>query len=102
METYDLSKLNAEDFKSCLNQNMNIHFSGGETLSCEIIKVTELNGYSPLERGAFSVVFQTTADTSYREQGIHQIDLPKVKGLDIFLVPVSVDKNGMNYEAVFS
>jgi len=102
METYDLSKINAEDFKSCMNQNIDIHFSGGETLSSEVVKVTELNGYSPLERGAFSVVFRTTADTSYREQGIHQIDLPKAKGLGVFLVPVSVDKDGMNYEAVFS
>ncbi len=102
MEPYDISLIKADDFRTCLNQPLNVHFEGGITASSLVIRVTDLNSYSPLERKPFSVELQTTGDMTYRPQGICRIDHPVVNDLEVFLVPIGKDDNGMKYEAVFS
>ena len=102
METYDLSKLTAQDFKDHLGQTLNIEFANGEAVSASVEKITELETYSPLERGAFSVVLQTPGDQSPRQQGIYTLLHPQSGPLEVFLVPIARDKGGVKYEAVFS
>lgn len=102
METYNLSLIKADDFKSCLNEPLNIHFSESLMVSSVLTRITDLNSYSPLERGAFSIELQTTGDMTCRPQGIYRINHPVINNLDVFLVPIGRDNNGMKYEAVFS
>ncbi|WP_031530237.1 DUF6916 family protein [Dyadobacter crusticola] len=102
METYDLSQLNARDFRNYPGQELQIEFSKGETVPVTVKNVTDLESYSPLERGAFSVILQTGGDSTHRQQGIYRILHPQLGLLDVFLVPVANDKDGMKYEAVFS
>jgi len=102
MEQYNLSNISAKEFNAFLNQAMLIHFDEGNQVPSSVIRVTELESYSPLERGPFSVEFQTTGDETYRPQGIYKINHPEIKDLNVFLVPVGKDVNGMKYEAVFS
>jgi hypothetical protein len=102
METYNLSLVQADDFKTYLNQPVDVHFSESAKVSSVITRITELNSYSPLERAAFSVELQTTGDMTMRPQGIYRINHPVINGLDVFLVPIGLDRNGMKYEAVFS
>lgn len=101
METYNLSLIKADDFKTCLNQPIDVHFPDS-TVPSVLTRITELNSYSPLERGAFSIEMQTTGDMACRPQGIYRINHPVIKDLDVFLVPIGKDSKGMKYEAVFS
>lgn len=102
METYNLSLIKSDDFKACLNRPLDVHFSESAAISSVVTRVTDLNSYSPLERPAFSVELQTTGDMTVRPQGIYRINHPVINGLDVFLVPIGMDNNGMKYEAVFS
>lgn len=103
METYDLSKITSVDFAEYLDQPMDIHFSEAGPVAASVIKVTDLDNYSPLERRAFSVVLQTIDDHTYRPQGVYAIDHPGInKKLEVFLVPIASHQNGMKYEAIFS
>lgn len=102
METYDLSKISAQDFKDHLGQLLQIQFSEHEAVPVKVTKVTDLETYTPLERGAFSVVLQTEGEKNHRPQGIYRINHPVSGKLDVFLVPIGPDQNGMKYEAVFS
>ncbi|WP_353719381.1 hypothetical protein [Dyadobacter sp. 676] len=102
MEAYDLSQIAAADFLPYVGQPVTIQFARDFSLPSTILKVTELNSYTPLERGAFSVEFQTTGENRAIAQGIYRVVHPIGKYMDIFLVPIAPDSNGARYEAVFS
>lgn len=102
MEAYDLSQITSADFMPFVQQQVDIHFAENLVVPTVIKGVTELNGYSPLERRTFSIELQTTGDHYYRPQGIYRMIHPSGRFLDVFLVPVGRDAGGMLYEAVFS
>ena len=102
MEAYDLSLVAAADFTPHVGKPVVIHFAQDFSLPSTVLKVLELNTYSPLERGAFSVEFQTTGENRAIAQGIYRVEYPDGKYMDVFLVPIAHDPNGMRYEAVFS
>jgi len=102
MEAYDLSQITAADFTSYLQEPVYIHFAENLIVQAVVKGVTELNGYSPLERKSFSIELQTTGDHQPRSQGIYRIILPSGKFMDVFTVPVGRDAGGMLYEVLFS
>ncbi|MCF0070238.1 hypothetical protein LZD49_07125 [Dyadobacter sp. CY261] len=102
MEAYDLKEIAAADFLPHVGEPVVIHFAQDFSLPSTILKVTELNSYTPLERGAFSVEFQTTGENRAIVQGVYRVVHPDGKYMDIFLVPIAQHHNGMRYEAVFS
>lgn len=102
METYDLSQLTAAEFQSHTGEPVVIHFAENFSLPSTIVAVTELNGYTPLERSSFSVEFQTNGDHRVVAQGVYRVVYPDGKYFDIFLVPIAQDPLGTRYEAVFS
>ena len=102
MEAYDLSQITSADFTPYLQQPVAVHFDENTVVQSVISKVTEFNNYSPLERKSFSIELKTTGDQVHRPQGIYRMIHPSGKFLDIFLVPVARDADGMRYEAVFS
>ena len=102
METQELKHVSVTDFAPYLNQKLNIGFSQEITLSAELIAVTQLGGYSPLERTPFSIVLRTEQKTEYYQQGTYIIQHPSKGEMLIFLVPLGLDKEGMKYEAIFS
>ncbi len=102
MEAKELSEITIDDFKSLLNKKFEITFSENVSLEADLIEVLELKGYSVSDRVPFSMVFRTELKNQYYNQGIYKISHP-VKGLiDIFLVPIGIDSEGIKYEAVFS
>jgi len=102
MEAYDLSEINAAEFQSQAGEQVVIHFSENFSLPSTVVAVNELNGYSPLVRGAFSVEFQTNGDRRVVAQGIYRVVRSNGKYIDLFLVPIAQDPLGTRYEAVFS
>ena len=98
----DIALLTLNDFDTLLNTAFTISISDKVQLDAELIEVTKLNNYSPLERDPFSVVFRTDQKNEYYEQGIFTIVHPEKGDLQLFLSPLGFDDIGMKYEAVFS
>lgn len=98
----DIALLSLNDFSSHLNTTFKIQISDEIQLDAELIEITKLNNYSPLQRNPFSIVFRTDQKNEYYQQGIFTIVHPEIGNLELFLTPIGFDKVGMTYEAVFS
>ena len=98
----DIALLTFNDFDTLLNTVFTIRISDEVQLDAELIELTQLNNYSPLERTPFSIVFRTNQKNEYYEQGIFRIVHPKKGDLELFMTPLGFDNAGMRYEAVFS
>jgi hypothetical protein len=98
----DIALLTLNDFNTLLNKVFTIRISDEVLLDAELIELTKLNNYSPLERSPFSIVFRTKQKNEYYQQGIFTIVHPQKGNLELFLSPLGFDNVGMKYEAVFS
>ncbi|UBM59613.1 hypothetical protein LAG90_02970 [Marinilongibacter aquaticus] len=98
----ELDKLAFEDFRELLHKTMQVHFTDKVALPCELISLTELKGYSPLERKPFSFVIRSLQKDQYYSQGTVVIEHPSLGNLPVFISPIGFDETGMQYEAVFS
>lgn len=98
----DIALLTLNDFDPHLNKVFTIRISDDVLLDAELIELTKLNNYSPLERSPFSIVFRTEQKNEYYQQGIFTIIHPQKGNLELFLSPLGFDSVGMKYEAVFS
>lgn len=98
----DIALLTFNDFDTFLNTVFTIRISDEVQLNAELIELTQLNNYSPLERTPFSIVFRTNQKNEYYEQGIFRIIHPEKGDLDLFMTPLGFDDVGMRYEAVLS
>ena len=98
----DIALLTLNDFDPHLNKIFKIRISDEIQLDAELIELTKLNNYSPLERSPFSIVFRTEQKNEYYQQGIFTIIHPQKGNLELFLSPLGFDSVGMKYEAVFS
>ena len=97
-----LDKISANDFQPLLNKNITIKFSPDIQLEATLIELTEMNGYSPLERKPFSFVLRTDQKNEYYNQGIFIVEHPTIGDIELFFTPQGFDGVGMKYEAVFS
>ena len=100
-----LEKLTSADFAPLLNKDFQIAAEGVEQATAVLIDLTEL-GSEPTEddlasRRAFSLIFRIAGDT-YLPQQIYHVSNATLGELDIFLVPIGPDKEGMKYEAMFT
>jgi hypothetical protein len=98
----DIDLLSLNDFNTYLNKVFTIRISDEVLLDAELIELTKLNNYSPLERSPFSIVFRTEQKNEYYQQGIFTVVHPQKGNLELFLSPLGFDSVGMKYEAVFS
>ena len=105
-----LEKLTLEDFSKHLNHTFQIQFQTGEEeaaqgkFEAELVEVSELGEKQEDEerRKSFSVIFRGPGEPVLSQQQICKITHDEMGQLDLFLVPIGPDKNGMLYEAVFT
>ena len=97
----DLHTVTASDFEPLLNETFLIQFSGETAINSTLVDVSQFNGYSTLERKPFSITFKTHQQVNF-PQSIYIVNHPVKGELQIFLVPIGFEGNGMKYEAVFS
>ena len=98
-----LDKLRLDDFSKCLNQKFTIRVEGLDPLETELIEARGLPAADDDSdrRQPFSLVFRGPADVTL-EQGIFRIENDTLGSMEIFLVTVGADQEGMRHEAVFS
>ena len=100
MEKVALEKLTAEDFRKHLGQS--VRLLGNPELEAEIWKVTDISNPLIQGRAAFSVEFRTNGEMGYFPQGILPVSHPDIGLMELFIVPLGADAQGMRYEAIFS
>jgi hypothetical protein len=94
-----MSGLNSKSFADCLHTPFLAESPANQTLALELVQVHEAN-YSPrLEN--FSLLFRGPM-APVLPQRIYRLDHNSLGRLEIFLVPLGPDGEGMQYEAVFN
>lgn len=76
-----------------------MHYGDSQTAELELISVTDV-GSSP-RQAQFSLVFKGPLQGP-AAQNIFTLEHEKLGALDLFLVPIARDKDGIRYEAVFN
>jgi hypothetical protein len=100
MVALDLGTVTHADFAACLNQSFTMR-TDDVCVEAHLISVSPWGGAPHEGRQPFSLIFRGPL-TPVLTQQIHVIHSPVLGELEIFLVPVGPDEQGMRYQAVFS
>jgi hypothetical protein len=91
-----LEKLTVDDFRPLQSERFRVAPDGAEPFEVELVEVTEIPR-EPGGRAPFSLVFQGGPNPPL-EQRIYRMEHEKLGELDLFLVPIAVDR----YQAIFT
>ena len=97
-----LDKLTKDDFSKHLNRRFLIHVHEQDPLETELVEVRGLVAPDddPDRRQPFSLIFLGPAEVAL-EQGIFTVENENLGKLDIFLVTLGPDEEGMRHESIF-
>ncbi|HYZ77116.1 MAG TPA: hypothetical protein VE596_07040 [Gaiellaceae bacterium] len=91
-----LEDLTVDDFRPLLRDRFHIAPDGAPAFEVELVEVTEIPR-EPGGRAPFSLVFEGGPNPPL-EQRIYRVEHEGLGELDLFLVPIAVDR----YEAIFT
>jgi hypothetical protein len=94
-----LETFTMQTFLEQLNTSFRIRLDDSDAMEAQLIEVRD-NGTTPIQE-QFSLLFRTPRDRPPR-QGLYKIEHEKLGELELLLVPVRSDKQGLNYEATFN
>ncbi len=91
-----------EDFQPLHEQDFTLSF-GDEQFALKLVEVTPSRNFhpDPNMRPPFALLFKC-ADQRILPQQMHSMHCESLGALEIFLVPVAGDAEGISYEAVFN
>jgi hypothetical protein len=98
--------LTYDDFADRVGERFDVAVTDGEALRMELVEVTESSeaggpGPAGEQRRQFSLVFRGPA-APVLAQGSHRLTHDDLDDLELFLVPLGPDAEGMRYEAAFA
>jgi hypothetical protein len=95
-----LEHLTASDFSPHVGDRFRLHVDDDTTRDVELIEVEEGDpaGHG---RAPFSLVFRGPTEPILPQQ-IYRFDHGELGTLEIFIVPIGTDEDGVRYEAVFT
>ena len=97
-----LEKITQEQFEQWLQQPFHIHYDAEQPpLQAELIEVSPLPAHGDAGRRPFAVILRHAGDR-YLPQRIYTVEHAQMGRLDLFLVPIGPDSNGMRYEVIFN
>ena len=93
-----------ETFAPHLGTTFAITLSSGETLQLNLDELKPLGHGIPGGREPFAVLFSHAhlPRNAHLPQSIYQLQHPTLGSLELFLVPLGPDAQGMRYEAIFT
>lgn len=99
-----LESLTLETFTPHIGSLFTVALANGETLSLQLDHAHPLGNGVPGERAPFSLQFHhpPLPQNAYLPQHIYHLEHPLLDALDLFLVPLGPDTQGMRYEAIFT
>lgn len=95
-----LHELAGTDFKRHLGEEFRIHYGGERPLPVRLSEVADHPHDAASPRGPFSLLFHGPAD-GWLRQGTYTFEHDAMGRMDIFVVPLGSDAEGMRYEVVF-
>lgn len=98
----DAGDLTQADFSARINEGFRIYFGSAQPQTVELIEVSELPSNSDGGRQPFSIVLRSQGDDEHHPQGIYSVEHESIGPIEIFLVPIGPDEQGMRYEAIFA
>jgi hypothetical protein len=97
-----LDRLTHEDFAGLVGDRFRLVAGPEAALEVELIEATALRAAAEApRRQPFSLVFRAPASVVL-PQRIYRVEHARFGALDLFLVPIGPDAQGMRYEAVFN
>jgi hypothetical protein len=96
----DLAALTPDDFEAIEGSDFTITGPGSGPLTVRLAQVVRLAEPPPGHRHPFSLRFGGPAAPAL-EQGIQHLVHAELGDLEVFLVPITADRDSMTYEAVF-
>jgi len=91
-----------DDFNGCLNQPFTLELSESSSYPLTLISVDKHPDSATVDgHEAFSIVFRGDSKLTLDQQ-IYRIKHDSLGDLELFIVPIGPDDDGMCYEAVFS
>jgi hypothetical protein len=99
----DLAALTHDRFAACVDQPFHVDPGHREPMELALVEVVTRGGFDPQKdrRQPFSVVFRGPNEPVL-PQRIYTLQNETLGSLDLFLVPIGPDDEGMRYEAVFT
>ena len=94
-----LQDVTADTFSEVLNTRFRLTLAESDVLELELTKVEDLGTSAKQER--FSLIFRGPTDRALW-QGTYSLEHDKLGTLDLFIVPIGREDEGMVYEAAFN
>lgn len=88
-----------DEFASAVNSSFKAVHSGGSTTDLLLLKFEDVVTNSVQE--TYTLLFRAPED-AVASQGIYRLEHEKLGSMDVFLVPIKQDAEGLYYEAVFN
>lgn len=88
-----------DEFASVVNSSFRAVHSGGSTTELLLLKFEDVVANSVQE--TYTLLFRGPDDAT-PSQGTYRLEHEKLGSMDIFLVPIKKDAEGLYYEAVFN
>jgi hypothetical protein len=94
-----IEDISRQMFLEALNTRFAVRTADGVAYQLELNQVVDYG--STREQEQFSLLFLAPTN-AVPWQGIYQLEHPTLGNLDLFLVPVALDANGLQFEAVIN
>jgi hypothetical protein len=97
-------RLDVGVFAARLGQGFRIRFQDGSFLDLELAEVQDLGTRTTAEGplSTYSLRFRTPGEKRFAPQGTYRVEHGELEAIEIFLVPLGPDAEGMRYEAIFN
>jgi hypothetical protein len=93
-----MENLKFSDFAPLVNSRFRIHLDSSKYFDLELI---EANDLSHPGQEQFSLIFRGPLNGPTAQQ-VFDIEHDSLGKLNLFLVPISIEKDGVRYEAIFN
>jgi hypothetical protein len=96
-----LQDLTPGSFEEHLGSRFHIHAGDGRSVEAELYQVARHEEHDGPRKQPFSLFLRGPRDIVLPQQ-IYRVEHERMGTMEIFLVPVGPDEQGMRYEAVFN
>ena len=96
-----LQDLSHSSFEENLNTPFRIHFGGDSPLEAILVQVRLHEPHGGPRKQPYSVYFRAPRQPIL-PQAIYRVEHDRLGTMDVFLVPIGPEGEGMGYEAVFN
>lgn len=98
-----LDNLQCADFRPYLGQKFTVRLDGIELIELELECAREEGTGPPsAPRKPFSLMLLGPPSNQYLQQAIYRLEHPQLGVLDLFIVPLGLQRGQMRYEVIFS